>query len=164
MFFTGNSNATMHYEDFTLDRDVVKLGDEVKYGVRVVLDEDMPRGTRTHFGLTRDLTMVPEYPVYVKIRCLNGQGSCSYDTCEAVEDEESGMCHFMSASNQRCQCPMKAGVYEAYDMTYKIPTRHEAGALFSKGNYRFEYRHIAPDGRELGCLTIDKIFITFDKA
>merc|ERR1711990_500647 len=89
---------------------------------------------------------------WVKIPCVDGVGSCTYDFCTILSNSTCGFP--FNKYNLPCHCPFKVGTYTLPSTSVAIPPV-KIPSWLSDGSYKVQARLSSFAGTELACVIVE---------
>merc|ERR1711915_169077 len=118
--------------------------------MKTLLRADLPT------DLIFDLALEKLEPFPMKVPCLNGIGSCPYELCPMIEENDDVLCpHF--PENQPCSCPLMAGTWDMKGVEVPVPDMGPILGAVMEGKYTATstlYGKSDPDN-VLGCFILN---------
>merc|ERR1719244_448631 len=118
--------------------------------VNTLLKEDLPE------DLIFDLKLQKLEPFPMTVPCLNGIGSCPYELCPMIEQNDEVLCpHF--PENQPCKCPLFAGTWDMKNVDVPVPDMGPILGKVMEGKYEAVATLYGKSNKDkvLGCFALN---------
>jgi ganglioside GM2 activator len=98
----------------------IVLGQNITVSGAIQVNQPFDTSTITSIAITLQKQIFGEW---VDIPCIEGLGSCTYDTnlCDALEKNKVQVCSILQPLGLPCQCPFGAGNYKVNGASVEIP-------------------------------------------
>ena len=93
--------------------DTIHLPSTVPLNMVSTVSEELPK------DLIVFMKLVKHAPFPIDVPCVNGIGSCEYDGC-SILTEEQAMCDGFPEGYE-CKCPLPAGTYNFVNVPVEVP-------------------------------------------